>query len=205
MHSNITALKQATVSFLEAHAKHLKLATDQIRSIQPLQSIAPAPVPALDQIRGVLPETSRDTLPLCEALQQAAPHVQWRQTYTQADGFPKKFLDTYGWFDLAGPDGPYSAKDLRIMFGYWGSGLHYPDHNHAQEEHYVVLAGSAWFRLGSEPFHRLGPGQIFYTPPGAIHAAEMRDGPLLAMALWQAKDLTVQIHLTDSDRQVQVG
>ena len=109
------------------------------------------------------------------AVQNTAPFMHWRRSYTEADGFPRTFLDSYGWFDLAGPEGPYTADDLRIMFGYWGQGLHYPDHSHAQEEHYLVLAGSAWFRLADQPFRRLGPGEVFHTPPGEIHAAEMRD------------------------------
>ena len=91
------------------------------------------------------------------------------------------------------------------MVGYWGEGLHYPDHSHVQEEHYLVLAGSAWFRWGDDPYRRVGPGQIFHTPPGAVHAAEMRDEPLLAMALWRAEDLTVRIHLTKTDKQVDAG
>ena len=91
------------------------------------------------------------------------------------------------------------------MFGYWGQGLFYPDHSHAQEEHYIVLAGSAWFRLESAPLRRLTAGQIFHTPPGKVHAAEMRDEPLLAMALWRAEDLTVRVHLSDADHQVVAG
>ena len=202
MHPSISTLKQATVLFLENHAETLDLDPAQIASIRPFQAASPEPVPALEQICGPLASTIEETLPLCEAIQQAARHMRWRRTYSETDGFPKAFLDAYGWFDLAGPDGPFAADNLRIMFGYWGAGLHYPDHSHAQEEHYVVLAGSAWFRLRDKPFRRLGPGQIFHTPPGVVHAAEMRDEPLLAMAIWRAADLSVRINLTGSGRDV---
>ena len=204
MREEISDLAEAAKRWLHANRDRLGLEAEQIASIRPLCNVTHQPVPALDRICGDLPATAPETLPLRRAVQVAAHHMHWRRTYSQADGFPQAFLDTYGWFDLAGPDGPYTADGLRIMFGYWGPGLFYPDHSHAQDEHYCVLAGSAWFRLGDAPFRRLGPGEIFHTPPGAIHAAEMRDEPLLAMAIWRADDLTVRINLTDSDRDVEV-
>ena len=201
---SIHALAEAAGAFLRTNANRLHLSSAQIASIRPFAPVEAWGVPALDTVCNDLPPTSPDTLPLCRAVQAAARQMHWRRTYSEADGFPRAFLDTYGWFDLAGPEGPYTADNLRIMFGYWGPGLHYPDHSHVQEEHYCVLAGSAWFRLDNEPFRRLGPGDFFHTPPGAVHAAEMRDEPLLAMAIWRADDLSVRIHLTDADRNVQV-
>ena len=204
MHRSITELAEATRTLMTARADALHLDAQRIASLRPKGGIAPEPVPALERIMADSSPTAPETLSVARAVQQAAPFMHWRRSYSEDDGFPRAFLDTYGWFDLAGPDGPYTADNLRIMFGYWGPGLHYPDHSHAQEEHYTVLAGSAWFRLEDRPFRRLGPGEIFHTPPGTIHAAEMRDEPLLAMAIWRAEDLTVRVHLTGTDRQVEV-
>ena len=204
MHPAITELAETTRSLLTARSDDLHLDAARIASLRPLTGVTPEPVPALERVRADASPVAPETRPVVEALQRAAPFVRWRRSYSLDDGFPKAFLDNYGWFDLAGPDGPYAADDLRIMFGYWGPGLHYPDHSHAQEEHYLVLAGSAWFRLADQPFRRLGPGEVFHTPPGAVHAAEMRDEPLIAMAIWRAEDLTVRVHLTGSDRSVEV-
>lgn len=204
MHRSIPELAEATRTLMTASADALHLDAGRIASLRPLNDIAPDPVPALAQIRADTSPSAPLTQPVVEAVQQAAPFVRWRRSYSEDDGFPRAFLDTYGWFDLAGPDGPYTADNLRIMFGYWGRSLHYPDHSHAQEEHYTVLAGSAWFRLQDQPFRRLGPGEVFHTPPGTVHAAEMRDEPLLAMTIWRAEDLTVRVHLTGNDRQVEV-
>lgn len=204
MHPAITALAETTRALLTARAGDLHLDAARIASLRPLTGVAPEPVPALERIRADASPVAPETRPVVKALQQAAPFVRWRRSYSLDDGFAKAFLDNYGWFDLAGPDGPYAVDGLRVMFGYWAPGLHYPDHSHAQEEHYLVLAGSAWFRLADRPFRRLGPGEIFHTPPGAVHAAEMRDEPLIAMAIWRAEDLTVRVHLTGNDRQVEV-
>ena len=204
MNTAIVQLAEATRALLTAKSEELHLDTGRIASLRPLADVTPEPIPALEQIRSDTSLTTAETLPVVRAVKNTAPFMHWRLSYTETDGFPRAFLETYGWFDLAGPEGPYTADDLRIMFGYWGPGLHYPDHSHAQEEHYLVLAGSAWFRLADQPFRRLGPGEVFHTPPGAIHAAEMCDEPLIAMAIWRADDLSVRVHLTGSDRQVEV-
>lgn len=205
MHPTIATLAEAARTLLTGKADALHLDAAGIASLRALGPVTPDPVPAVALLRAELPATTAITDPVARAVQDASPHLRWRRSYSEADGFPKAFLETYGWFDLAGPDGPYAADGLRIMIGYWGPGLRYPDHTHAQEEHYLVLAGTAWFRLRDGPFRRLGPGEVFHTPPGAIHAAEMRDEALLALAIWRAEDLTVRVHLTDSDRQVEVG
>lgn len=205
MREETSDLAAATKSWLHANLDRLRLQAKQVDSIRPHCDVIHQPVPVLSRICAGLPATVPGTLPICHAVQAAARHMHWRRTYSQKDGFPQAFLDSYGWFDLAGPEGPYTADGLRIMFGYWGVGLQYPDHSHAQDERYCILAGSAWFRLAGQPFQRLGPGEVFHTPPGAVHAAEMRDEPLLAMAIWQAEDLTVRINLTDKDHDVEVG
>ncbi|MEM7684122.1 MAG: dimethylsulfonioproprionate lyase family protein [Pseudomonadota bacterium] len=205
MHQAIDELAHRVTALLIVKARELGLSQEQIVSIRPMVEVEPHAVPALGEICGPLPPACPATDAVCRAVQRAAPYLCWRRTYSEADGFPAAFLTRYGWFDLAGPDGPYGAEGLRIMIGYWGDGLFYPDHSHEQEEHYLVLAGSAWFRLGDEPLRRVDAGEVFHTPPGTVHAAEMRDEPLMALAIWRAQDLTVRVHLTDSDRSVEIG
>ncbi|MEM7090611.1 MAG: dimethylsulfonioproprionate lyase family protein [Pseudomonadota bacterium] len=138
-----------------------------------------------------------------QALLSAADDLAWRQTYTEGDGFERAYLDRYGWFDLCGPKvGPFVSQGFRLMGGYWGQGLVYPDHAHPPEEHYIVIAGGARFRLGDDPWKTLGPGEIFHTPPGAVHSADMSDGPLVALSIWQADDLRVRIDLPGSGHEV---
>ena len=202
MHPAIEGLATATIMLLKAKAEDLNLTPRMIGSIQPYCAVEPADLPVLDLLPGILSDTAPETADLAQAIVNAAPHLAWRQTYSEADGFDRRYLDSYGWFDLAGPDGPYRADGFRVMMGYWGQGLIYPNHSHPPEEHYLVLAGGAKFRLNDDPYRRLGPGEIFHTPAGAIHSADMRDEPLMAMSIWRAEDVTVRINLTESDREV---
>lgn len=202
MTAAIDALVAETKALLLAKATEMQLTEAMIASIRPVRTVVPATLPAVAGLPDVAALAAPQTAGVARALVAAAPYLAWRQTYAEADGFDRRFLDTYGWFDLAGPTGPYAADGIRVMMGVWGQGLHYPDHSHPPDEHYLVLAGAAWFRLGNAPYTRLGPGEVFHTPPNAVHAADMRDAPLLAISVWQAEDTGVRINLTGIDRDV---
>lgn len=202
MHPAVARLAETTRALLTAKADALSLTPGMIASIEPQGPVNTALLPVVELLPDSVARAGAETADVARALLEAARYLAWRQTYSEADGFDRRYLDTYGWIDLAGPTGPYRADGIRVMMGYWGQGLRYPDHAHPPEEHYLVLAGSAWFRLSDQPFRRLGPGEIFHTPPGAVHSAEMRDEALLALAIWRAEDLSVRINLTDKDRDV---
>lgn len=202
MTPELLKLMQETCALLTARADSMHLTAEMIASIRPAREVTPAYLPALERLGDAVALAGPETRPLAEALLAAAPHLAWRQTYEEADGFDRRYLDSYGWFDLAGPTGPCEADGIRVMMGLWGKGIVYPNHSHPPDEHYLVLAGSAWFRRGDDPYHRLGPGEVFHTPPGTVHSADMRDESLLALAVWRADDLSVQINLTESGRDV---
>ena len=202
MQPEIADLMRATQALMMAKADALHLSAETIASIVPLNEVTPATLPVLERLPGITEAAAPDTREVVDALITAAPYLAWRQTYSEDDGFDRRYLDSYGWIDLAGPDGPYRAEGIRIMMGYWGQGLIYPNHSHPPEEHYLVLAGGAKFRLNDDAYRRLGPGEVFHTPAGAVHSADMRDEALVALSIWRADDLSVRINLTDSDRDV---
>ena len=70
-----------------------------------------------------------ESAPLLSALQALAPHLEWRHTYS-VDEVGQHFLDHFGWFEFAGPDGHFITHQTRITVGYWGAGLHYGRHQH---------------------------------------------------------------------------
>ncbi len=187
---------------ISTHFAALDLSEADLATITPADAPPPTELSALDHFDGLPDLAGPGTRPVVEAVLAARPHLAWRQTYRASDGFDADYLARYCWCDLAGPHGPYRAQGLRIMIGYWGQGLVYPDHSHPPEEHYLVLAGASWIGLGDEPLRRHGPGDVFHTPPGAVHSAEMRDAPLLALAIWRGADLGVRIQLPGRDGDV---
>ncbi len=197
----IETLLNETAAVLRQFAKPLAVSEAEVLSIRHVRDVPPARYPVVDAIASV--QTNHQTADFCHALQAAADELHWRQTYREEDGFDRDYLDSYAWCDVAGPEGPADADGIRVMVGYWGQGLVYPDHAHPPDERYLVLGGSAAFRRQSEPYQMLRPGEVFHVPSGTIHSADMRHEGLLALAVWRHEDLRVRISLTDRGRTVE--
>lgn len=157
----------------------------------PYRALEPSTLPAVAALPGCPALAGGRTAALTEAVIAAAPELRWRQSYT-AEEVGAGFLANYGWFNLVSPEGPYLSDACRISVGYWGAGLDYPDHAHAPEEIYLVLAGAARFRRAGSAPERVDPGGTYHNPPGVMHGAEMVPGPLLAMAFWTGERLTAK-------------
>ncbi|MBE1283889.1 MAG: hypothetical protein GJ676_11310 [Rhodobacteraceae bacterium] len=130
-----------------------------------------------------------ETAPATQAILDALPHLRWQQTYTEADGFSRHWLDSYGYANVISPEGPYLSDDLRVCLCYWGRGLHYSEHSHAPEETYVILAGQARFHAENRSPRDAGPGDTIHHTPHQKHAIDMDPGPLLVVAFWRGDDL----------------
>ena len=116
-------------------------------------------LPMIDKLANLDGKASTATGSLLKAVIEAAPNLAWRQSYTVEDeGFDENYLENYGWFNLIAPSGPFVSDKMRLSVGYWGQGLHYPNHWHEPEEIYLTIAGSALYvSEGREPV-RGGPG-----------------------------------------------
>ncbi|MBY6142344.1 hypothetical protein KUV26_23210 [Leisingera daeponensis] len=134
-------------------------------------------------------QASEATAPAVAALVSALPRLRWQQTYTEADGFSRDWLDNYGWINLISPEGLYQSDEIRLSIGYWGAGQQYGEHSHAPEETYLILAGKARFHSEGRPAQDAGPGDTIHHAPHQKHAIDMVPGPLLAAAFWRGDAL----------------
>jgi mannose-6-phosphate isomerase-like protein (cupin superfamily) len=147
-----------------------------------------APLPASD-LMVTHPGTSAEPAQaLLSALQALAPHLDWRHTYT-AEEVGQHFLDHYGWFELAGPEGHFLTGKARITVGYWGPGLNYARHQHEPEELYTIVSGSAVFHADGEADVTLGSGGTRFHGSNQPHAMTTRGEPLLALVFWRGAGL----------------
>jgi len=115
------------------------------------------------------------------------PH--WQQSYTEADGFTRNWLDQYGWVNLVSPEGLFQSDEVRISIGYWGAGQRYKEHSHGPEEYYLVLAGQARFFSQGRDVRDVRAGEVVHHAPHQKHAIDMTPGPLLVAAFWRGDDL----------------
>ena len=132
---------------------------------------------------------------LLEALQAAAPHVEWRLSYSEAD-VGRDFLNRYGWFELAGPEGHFRSEKARITVGYWGPDLFYPRHHHVPEELYTVVSGAALFHADGEADTVLGPGNTRFHASNQPHAMTTQDSAILTLVFWRGDGLNADLRMS---------
>jgi mannose-6-phosphate isomerase-like protein (cupin superfamily) len=161
---------------------------------------APRRLPVLDSLSELALLASVDTRRLAEVAVAAAPGLCWRQTY-DGPNVAETFLDRYGWAELLGPYGLFTSDRTRLGFLLLGTDTLYPAHAHAAEELYLVLAGTADWQKGAEPWQPMPPGTAIHHTPHQPHAMRTTAEPLLAMYLWWGADLAVHARMFSPDRQ----
>jgi len=143
-----------------------------------------------------IPLANALTRPLVTQIAHLADRLHWQQTYTEADGFSRDFLNNYAWLNLISPEGMFVSDTARVTIGYWGQGLTYPEHSHAPEEIYCILAGQAVFHSEGHPPRLASPGETIHHIPHQKHAIDMMPGPLLALVPWRGERLVAKSDLT---------
>ncbi len=116
---------------------------------------------------------------------------RWEQSYTKADkAVGDDMLANYGYAEIIGKQGPFVSEKIRSGVGVFGPGIDYPAHRHQAEEIYVILAGSAYFRVGegAQPERREARDTI-HIPSQLHHGFCTIDEPLVIFYLWQGGDL----------------
>ena len=152
-------------------------------------NLAPLDIPAARQVAGFAHRGNRDTQPLIDAITASTAHGHWTRTYSEAE-VGAHFLETYGYYELFGPNGHFRSPDLRAYVAYWGPGLDYAWHSHAAEEMYVVLAGQARFRSRRQGDAVLGAGQTRVHAGHESHAMVTDGQPVLTYVLWRGAGLS---------------
>lgn len=125
---------------------------------------------------------------LLGALQGVADHVEWRHSYT-VEEVGQNFLDNFGWFELAGPEGHFHTTQARITVGYWGPDLFYPRHQHAAEELYTIVSGTALFHADGDPDVTLGAEGVKLHHSDQPHALTTSHSPVLTLVFWRGTGL----------------
>ena len=144
----------------------------------------PMPRPALTHLAADPGATTELGKPLQQAILNVAPYAEWRLTYSEEE-VGRDFLNRFAWFELAGPTGHFVTHQTRLTIGYWGPNLHYGRHQHASEELYSMVSGSAEFHMDDAPSLILGPEDTRCHPPNQPHALNTHDQAALSFVIWQ--------------------
>ena len=127
---------------------------------------------------------------LLQTFSRHGDHLRWEQSYRKTDGLVlDAMLDAYGFVEVIGARGPFVSERIRAGIGVWGPSIDYPRHHHQAEEVYILLAGSASFRLGDRDESDRYAGDAVYVESNLPHAFSSGTEGLTVCYLWQAGDL----------------
>ncbi len=179
------------------------MAHDQLKALQDFcpfpailtpQKIAPYHIPAADLMMADTGLFSDRFPGFRDALINAGPIAQWRETYKGAR-ISQDFLDKFACYEILGVDAPFGTTEMRSFVVYQPPGLHYPWHHHPAEELYVVIAGEAEFSIEGEDSRTLRAGETAYHRSDVPHALTAHAHPVMAYVLWRG-DLQTKPVLT---------
>ncbi|MGI9405720.1 MAG: dimethylsulfonioproprionate lyase family protein [Hyphomicrobiaceae bacterium] len=137
-----------------------------------------------------LASTTPGTHALAALFEEYRHALKWEQSYRRADNLVgEDMLNGYGFVEVVGKNGPFMSTKVRAGIGVWGPGIDYPVHNHAAEEVYVPLAGSADFTLANGPYETRRAGDAIHVTSNLRHGFRTTDQPFAVFYIWQAGDL----------------
>jgi hypothetical protein len=158
------------------------------------RAVVPATLPVLRWLAQVEPTAPPFSRELVRALQQAAPSMAWRQTYT-ASQVGAAFLENYGWTEIVGLSGALASERLACGFLLLGPSIQYPRHRHEAEEIYVPLVGTASWQQGDGLWREHAPGTVIHHASNEPHAMTTGADALLALYLWRSANLNQKAQL----------
>lgn len=177
--ASLHGLILAAAKAFEAHGSDI--AQDISRQLSGLdwQEVAPLPGGSVPQTLARLnwPETTwQATLLACAA------DLHWRKPGFGA--LPEAVVRNIDVAEVVGPNGMIPHDTVRFGVLLQGADHNYPEHSHAAEELYCILAGRAhWSVEGSDPQSQ-GPGAFVHHKPWQAHATRTGSEPMLALWGW---------------------
>jgi hypothetical protein len=154
----------------------------------PSRRATPSTLPVLKYASALESQTPPWGQSVTQELFRLAPSLHWRQSYPAA-AVGAEFLETYGWTEVAGLQGPIPSEHVAIGFLILGPATLYPRHRHEAEEIYVPVSGTAAWRGGDGIWHNKPPAAVIVHERNEPHAMRTAGEPLLALYLWRSAQL----------------
>ena len=140
----------------------------------------PNTVPVVQHLRRSLDQGKSEKFAgLIRSLEAVSPSLTWQYGYEKV---PKGLERSYGFTEIAGPNGPVITWKVILGLVLFAPGCTYPAHAHdGISESYVCLSGAV-----SENNHGVfAPGSLIFNPPNHLHRITVSDrNPSLLAWAW---------------------
>ena len=96
--------------------------------------------------------------------------------------------------EIIGPTSLIRSLELRFGLFLLYSDIVYPDHQHAADEVYIVLAGTGEWSLNREPYQDKIAGAIIDIPSLTVHAMRTAQESTLMLFSWTGVDISFETY-----------
>jgi len=134
--------------------------------------------------------------PLVTAILPFLPALHWRYGYPEHPAWPG-LADRLAFAPLIGGRAPFGDAAASLGLTLIAPATHYPLHAHPAIELYLVLAGTAEWRIAGAPFAPRPPGALILHPTGVAHAMRTAAEPLLALYVWRGDLVTAPVYVAE--------
>ncbi len=123
---------------------------------------------------------------VAEALLAVTDQLEWRASPTDRDHEPDMavFSRNFTATRIIGEGGLLPSDKVIAGFSLQGRDTYYPPHAHYAEDSYWIIGGDGDWKVGTEPWFAVEPGDSIYHESEVRHAMQTNEQPLLTVWLW---------------------
>lgn len=153
------------------------------------RSISPKNVSVSTHLDSLAEHVGKGEQRLLNEFVAARDHLQWLQTYTEAD-FGADFINGYGFVEIIGPRGHFPCDDVAAGLVMFGPNITYPRHKYVVEGLFIPLTNGAHWSMDDEPYFSPKAGDFIYHESNTPHLLKTEIAPQLILWVLRNGDLT---------------
>jgi len=139
--------------------------------------------PSCSFLDGSLEHISKDISPLDILIRSISEKLVWREA---SRGVPDFFKGGYAFAEIIGEQGLIVSENIRIGLFLQKPHVNYPLHAHEAKELYIILSGTARWKIDDKMFS-VFPGSIIKHQSCQDHATFTEEETLFALWIWTGK------------------
>ncbi|MDO9711459.1 dimethylsulfonioproprionate lyase family protein [Paracraurococcus lichenis] len=134
--------------------------------------------------------------PIVSAIAPFLPTLSWRYGYPEHPEWPG-LAERLAFAPLIGARAIFTDVAAHLGLTLVAPETHYPLHAHPAIELYLVLSGTAEWRVSGAPFTLQPPGALILHAGGIGHAMRTGAEPLLALYVWRGDLATAPVYVAE--------
>ena len=122
--------------------------------------------------------------PITEKISKVMPLIDWHHSGLKDGRIRPEIANHLATTELIGPDGMIFCETLRVGLFAQSANINYVTRQHAAEETFIMLGGSAYWQAGDNPPELCKTGDIIFHQSNTPHVSITRDEPFIAAWRW---------------------